>query len=151
MSNQPDNLRESLWRQTPAKGELRGQPELEVEAKLTAMLGKIPDAPLPSNFTARVLDSIDLDEMQTTRARARGWNWRRLFPRFAVATAIFLFIGIGFVRYEQNLHRQEIAKSLAMVARTDTLPSVEALENLDAIQRMSQSAHADGDLLAVMQ
>jgi hypothetical protein len=30
-------------------------------------------------------------------------------------------------------------------------PSVEALNNFDAIQRMSQSAHADGELLAALQ
>jgi len=31
------------------------------------------------------------------------------------------------------------------------VPSVDALENLDAIQRMSQSAHADTELLAALQ
>ena len=39
----------------------------------------------------------------------------------------------------------------AMMAAAQPLPSVDALENLDAIQRMSQSAHADGDLLAALQ
>ena len=38
-----------------------------------------------------------------------------------------------------------------MVAVSQPLPSVDALENLDAIQRMSQSGHADGELLAALQ
>ena len=155
MNNPPDNLRESLWRQVPSADELRGQPELasdlQSEARLTKLLAKMPDAPLPSNFTARVWETIDLDEKQSARARSHGWNWRRLFPRLAVATALFLFIGIAAARYEQNRHRQEIARSVMLVARADTLPSVDVLENLEAIQRMSQSAHADGELLAVMQ
>jgi hypothetical protein len=35
------------------------------------------------------------------------------------------------------------------VAAAQPLPSVDALENLDAIQRMSQPAHADEELLAL--
>jgi hypothetical protein len=151
MENQPSNLRESLWRRKPTAGELRGQPELESEARLTDLIAKIPDAPLPSNFTARVWAAIDLDEQQSAHSRSRGWNWRSLFPRVAVAAAVLVFAGVAILHYEKNLHRQEIAHSVAMVARASTLPSVDALENLDAIQRMSQSAHADGELLAVMQ
>jgi len=44
-----------------------------------------------------------------------------------------------------------VAQTLALVAQAQALPNVDALENLDAIQRMSQSAHADGELLAVLQ
>jgi hypothetical protein len=134
---------------------LRGQPELEdelkSEARLTDWLAKLPDAPLPSNFTARVLAAIEREEINSARSAVRGWDWRRLFPRLATATAIFLLIGSAAVQYGKNLHRQQIAHSLAMVARADALPSVDALENLDAIQRIGQSARADGELLAVMQ
>ena len=150
MENNSSNLRESIWRRQPTSDELRANPDLVIEAHLTEALKKIPAASVPSNFTARLLDAIELDEKVAARSAYR-WSWRSLFPRLAVATALLVFIGISVQRYETNSHHQQIAKSVAMVAHANLLPSVDALENLDAIQRMSQSAHADGELLAVMQ
>ena len=154
MNNQPDNLSESLWRRKLSEAEragLKAQPELEIEARLTAALAKIPDAPVPSNFTARVLDAIELDEMLGSRSRGWTLNWRALWPRVAVAAAVLIFAGVSIQRYETNSHRITLAKNVAMVAAAQPPPSVDALENLDAIQRMSQSAHADGQLLADLQ
>ena len=151
MDNNSLNLRESLWRRPPAAGELSAPPGLEVEARLTDALAKISDVPVSSNFTARVLAAIELEEKQA--ARPRGWtlSWRLFFPRVAVAAAALVLVGVMVQRYETSSHRQEIARSVAMVAGAKSLPSVDALENLDAIQRMSESAHADGELLAMMQ
>ena len=151
MENNASNLREALWRRPPTGEELRAQSELGTEARLTEALAKISDVPVPSNFTARVWSVIDLDEQAANRRRGRTWNWRRLFPRLAVATAGLLLVGVLVERHETNAYHQEIARSVAMVARANALPSVEALENLEAIQRIGQSARADGDLLAVMQ
>ena len=152
MENNPSKLHESLWRKPLSGAErakLRTQPELELEARLTAALAKMPDAPVPSNFTTRLLEVIESEAQRSTRSYR--WNWRALFPRLAVAAAVLIFAGISIQRYETSSHRQEIARRVAAVASTSSQPSVEALENLDAIMRMSQSAHADGDLLAAMQ
>ena len=68
------NPGEALWRRKlseAGRNALRAQPELELEARLTAALAKIPDAPVPSNFTARVLAAIELDEARR-RGRAAG-------------------------------------------------------------------------------
>ena len=54
-----------------------------------------------------------------------------------------------FYQHEIDNRRVEIAKSVALVASAQQLPSVEALKNFDAIQRMSQPAHADEELLAL--
>lgn len=154
MNNQPDNLRESLWRRKLSEAEragLRGQPELEQEAQLTDALAKISNAPVPSNFTSRVLAAIELEAAQAARSHSRTWSWRLLWPRVAVAAAVLIFAGVSIQRYEANSHRLTLAKNVAQVAATQPLPSVDALENLDAIQRMSQSARADGDLLAALQ
>jgi hypothetical protein len=153
MKNQPSDSSEPLWRKPlPAaeRAALRAQPELELEARLTSALANISDAPVPSNFTARVLAAVDLEEKIAARP-ARGWNWRLFLPRFAVATAVLIFAGVSIQRYEASAHRLAITKSVAMIASTPAQPSVDALENLDAIQRMSQSARADGDLLAALQ
>lgn len=153
MENKPSESRELLWRRKLSAAEraaLRGQPDLELEAQLTAALEKIPVAPVPSNFTARLFETIELEEKSAARSRWR-WNWRSLFPRVAVATAVLVIAGVGIQRYETHSQRAALAKNVALLAVTQPLPSVDALENLDAIQRLSQSSHADGELLAALQ
>ncbi len=154
MENKPNNPKDALWRRKLSKAEreaLRGQPGMELETRLTDALAKIPDAPAPSNFTARVLEAVELEESRAARSRGWHWNWHSLFPRIAVATAVLLFAGISIQRYEVRSHRVALAKEVASVAASQPLPNVDALENLDAIQRMSQSSHADGELLAALQ
>jgi hypothetical protein len=157
MKNQPDSLNESLWRRKLSDAErtgLRAQPELELEAALTRALTEIPDAPVPSNFTARVLDAVERAEQAERRnARSPGWtlNWRLFWPRVAAVAAVLIFVGLAVQRYETESHRFTLAQDVVMVAVAQPLPSVDALENLDAIQRMSQSGHADGELLAALQ
>jgi negative regulator of sigma E activity len=154
MENKPSDTSESLWRRKLSGAEydeLRAQPDLELEARLTNALAKISDTPVPSNFTARVLSAIELEEAQAARSRGWHWNWRSLLPRVAVATAVLIFAGVGLQRYEMNSQRAALSKTIALVASTPALPNVDALENLDAIQRMSRSAHADGELLAALQ
>jgi len=155
MNNQPDNQCESLWRRKLSKAEaadLRAQPELELEARLTAALAKINDAPVPSNFTARVLSAIEVEDERAARTQGWHWNWRSLLPRVAVATAVVLFTGVSLQHYHQlTSQRAALAQTVALVADTPPLPNVDALENLDAIQRMSRSGHADGELLAALQ
>lgn len=147
-------MNESLWRRKLSGAEraaLRNQPESELDARLTEALGKISHAPVPYNFTARVLEAIELEEAKAARSRGWTWNWRTLFPRMAVATAVLIFAGVSIQRYEIHSQHAQLMKNVAMVATTQPLPSVDALENLDAIQRMSQSGHADGELLAALQ
>jgi len=155
MKNWPDNEREDLWRRKLTEAEraaLHAQPELELDAQLTEALAKMPDAPVPSNFTARVLDAIEFEERQAARApRHWIWNWHRWLPRVAVTAAILMVAGIGYHRYEVGQQHTALVKDVAQVAATQPAPSVEALENLDAIQRMSQPAHADTELLAALQ
>lgn len=152
MEKQSSNSGEPLWRRKLSDAErtgLRTQPELAIEAQLTDALAKIPNAPVASNFTARVMAAIELEEKQAARVHGWHWNWRSLLPRMAVTAAILVFADIGFQRYETNSQRAAMVKNVAMVTAAQPLPSVEALNNFDAIQRMSQ--HADDQLLALMQ
>jgi negative regulator of sigma E activity len=152
MENTSSNSSESLWRgqlSADQRAALRPQPELAIEAQLTAALAKIPAAPVASNFTARVMAAIELDEARTARTRSGHWQWRSLWPRLAVATAVLVFAGLSLQRYEANSQRATMVKNVALVAAAPPLPSVEALNNFDAIQRMSQ--RADDQLLALMQ
>lgn len=121
----------------------------ELQNELRELLSRLPDAPVASNFTARVMRQIDLEESR----RARKWdfilNWRAFLPRAAVATVAILFGGLTLQHHELNAQRATLAKNVALVAGTP-VPDVDALKNFDAIQRMSQPAHADEELLALM-
>ncbi len=154
MEHQSPEPRESLWRRKLSAAEraaLRSQPELDLEARLTEALAQLPNAPVPSNFTARVLAAIELEEARLARAKGWRWNWHWVLPRLAAVTAVLLFAGWGLQQQELARQRAELAKSLSLVASARTVPSVEALENLEVIQRMSQPAQADTELLAALQ
>lgn len=153
MENQPANPGERLWRRSLSEAEreaLRAQPDLEMEARLTSALARIPDTPVPSNFTARVLAAIELEEAAVARSRNWTLHWRRLWPRVAVIATVLIFAGGSLQWRTASLQRMALARSVALVA-AQPLPNVDALENLDAIQRMSQPVHADGELLAALQ
>jgi hypothetical protein len=153
MENKPANSNEPLWRRplNPAEAAARrGQPEAELEIRLTDALAKVRDVSVPSNFTSRVLNAIELEEHRAARA-GWYWNWHRWLPRLAVGTAILLVAGVGIQRYEIHSQRVALAKNIAAVAISQSVPSAEVLENLDAIQRMSQAGRSDGELLAALQ
>jgi anti-sigma factor RsiW len=154
-------LRESSWRRKLTEAEqaelrayLTANPDAradwEMESALNAALTRLPDAPVPSNFTARVLQAVEHEE-----ARPHGWSWRwnwhALVPRVAFAAAVIAFAGLALQHHEIYRQRIALARNVAFVTRGQLMPSPEALENFDAIRRMSQPQHADNELLALMQ
>jgi hypothetical protein len=155
MATQPSDSNESLWRRPLTDAEraaLRTQPELVLEARLTESLAKIPDAPVASNFTARILAAIDLEETRSARPRNFHWNWHAWFPRLAATMAFLVFAGVSWQHYEHyavSSHHTLLARNVASAAAAQPLPSVEALQNFDTIQRMGQPARADDELLAL--
>jgi hypothetical protein len=158
MKNKPQKLRESLWRRKltgAERAELHAEPEmladLELESRLSEMLAEIPDAPVSSNFTARLMQAVELEEGRLSRQWGFNWIWHALLPRIAVTAAVVLFAGLTIHHYELASQRIQFAKNVALVAESQPLPSVDVLKNFDAIQRMSQPAHADEELLALLQ
>jgi len=153
-------LRETGWRRPLSEAEhaelrawLASHPELQAEAEtdaaLTQALAKLPEAPMPANFTARVLQAIELDAANTERAAAKTspW-WRILIPRVAVATVV---VGVGAMayRHHQTVKQEELAiaaKNLVTVAGATPLPDLTVLADFEAIRSMSQ---ADEGLLAL--
>jgi anti-sigma-K factor RskA len=123
----------------------------ELQNELREMLSRLPDAPVASNFTARVMQQIDLEESR----RVRKWNfilnWRAFLPRAAVAMVAIVFAGAAFHHHETYSQRAQVVKNVsrALVAETPLL-NMDALKNFDAIQRMSQP-RTDEELLALMQ
>jgi anti-sigma-K factor RskA len=155
MKDEPLKLRESLWRRKLTDAErktLGAQPELsadmEFESRLSGLLAQIPDSPVPSNFTAHVMQAVELEESRRSRRWNFSWNWRAFLPRAAVAALAMGLAGFAVHQQEIQSHRVMLAKNVALVAGAQPLPSVEALKNFDAIQRMSQP-RADDELLAL--
>ena len=111
------------------------------------LLALLPDAPVPSNFTARVMQAVELEESRARRRWHFNWNLRALLPRAAVAATVVVCGTLALREYQLDARRAELAKSVALVTSSQ-LPSVEALKNFDAIARMSQP-HADEELLAL--
>jgi len=120
-----------------------------LQNEMRELLSRLPDAPVASNFTARVLQAVDLEESR----RSRKWNfilnWHRFLPRAAVATSVILFAGLTIQHHELNVHRAAFAKNVALVVDGTPMPDADALKNFDAIRRMSQPARPDNELLAL--
>jgi hypothetical protein len=122
----------------------------ELQNELREILSRLPDAPMPSNFTARVMQAVELENSQSLRKGGFRWSWRSILPRVAFAMLAIGFAALALQRHELDTRRAALAKNVALVAEARPLPSVDALKNFDAIRRMSQP-HADEELLALLQ
>jgi len=108
MTNDPiyNHLRELSWRRkltSAEEAELRtwlathpeAQTDWQAEAGLNAGLGRLRDAPVPSNFTARVLQAVEREAVAELR-RPQGnwltWLWLRWLPKAAFAAVV---VGAG--------------------------------------------------------
>jgi hypothetical protein len=127
---------------------MNNEPLRDPQEQVRGLLSRLPNAPVASNFTARVMQSIELEEMRRSRWRVFGWSWRAWVPRAAVGTVLVVFAAFTFQQHNLYLHQVAIAKNAALVA-SQPLPSVDALKNFAAIQRMSQPVGADDELLAL--
>jgi anti-sigma factor RsiW len=151
-------LRELSWRRSLTENEqaeLRAwlaahpeaQTEWEVETDLSTMLQRLPDAPVPSNFAARVLKSVER-ETAAPRRQESGWAWRwRVFlPRVAGVAAV---IGFSLFGYHQYTVAQQ-ARLVRKLAETPAVANPALLEDFEAIQQLGSTPRPDEELLALM-
>lgn len=128
--------------------------EWDREAALTEALGRIADTPVPSNFTARVLQAAERENAPTARGQkpqAGLWRlWTRWLPG-AAGAALALALGILSYQRASEARRIELARSVATLSEAATLPNPQVLEDFDAIHAMSQKPTADEELLRVLQ
>jgi hypothetical protein len=167
MTNDPlyEHLREMSWRRklTPAEEAslaewLAEHPETQgdwdSEAVLNETLAALPDVPVSSNFTARVVETAKRETAELNRAipreqRTAAW-WMRLVPKVALAAVV---LGAGLLSYNhmQAVRRAELAQSLTTVSQVSSSPSPEVLKDFDAITALASAPQADEELLKVMQ
>lgn len=159
-------LREQSWRRKLSPDEtaelrawLAAHPEArddwEAEAGLTEVLGRLPDAPLASNFTARVLRAVEREAGVQPRRAAAGWKqpgwWLKWLPRTAFA-AVALTAGlIGVQTVRDHRRAEEYRQSVAAVSEVASLPSPEILQDFEAIRHLNETPGPDEELLRAFQ
>ena len=122
----------------------------DLETQLSEALEKLPDVAVPSNFTARVLQAIEREEI-APRSSESGTPWflRVLLPRAAVVAVI---LGVGLVTYHEHTaaKRAELVQGVKVVSGVASLPSPEILQDFDTIRQMPASTGPDPELIALM-
>lgn len=155
-------LRELSWRRpltTAETAELStwlaahpdAHPDAEAERTLTQALARLPDAPVPSNFTGRVWQTIEREQATPGRAtRPRvAWWWRVFLPRVALA-AVVLVAGLLVYRHHQDEQQTEFVKSFLAVA-SPSLADPKVMEDFDVICQLSPPSAVDEELLSLME
>ncbi len=159
-----NSLREKSWRRKLTAAEeaslrawLAEHPDananLEMDSRLTEVLGKLPNVPVPSNFTARVLQAIEREPMAVRRpSRDRlAWFLRSLLPRAAVAAVI---LGAGLLTYQEHTttttKRAELVHGVKMVTDVSLLRDPEILQDFDTIHQISATPGPDAELIQLM-
>jgi anti-sigma factor RsiW len=167
MSKDPlyERLREAGWRRKLTPDEQARLSELlatdselqsdwESEAGLNKALAELAPAPVPNNFTARVLAEAKREAAIFERTRRPAMNqaawWFRWLPKAAVA-AVVLAAGVLSYHHVQETRREEVARSLSAISQIPVVPNPEVLKDFDAIVALGSNPPADEELLRVMQ
>jgi anti-sigma factor RsiW len=156
-----EKLREISWRRKLNNDEERdlrdwlvthpeAQESLELDTGLTEALGKMPDVSVASNFTARVLQTVEREAKAEARGQKSQWNiWRRFprwLPKVASGTVVVL---AGLLAYVHNNSVGERERAAVQSVAGVPLPNPEILTNFDAIRIVSATPAPDEQLLAL--
>jgi hypothetical protein len=129
------------------------------ELALTSLLQGMPDAPLSSNFTARVLQEIELPAPREASFSFSAWlDLRRWLPRLSAATLVVALSLSGW-SWHRNMERADLAASLSDLSReidgsltAARIPPVEVLQDFDVIGKLGPvRGLADEELLDALQ
>ena len=126
----------------------------EEEDLLSLALEDLPDAEVPTNFTARVWDGIEsIPENKGRRFAPAVWmeGIRLLLRKLAWAGAVAVLAAYLWHR-ESVREMAETAESLVPVVEVAQLPSVAVLRDFDAIRSLGEPmVGGDLELLAVLE
>jgi hypothetical protein len=160
---------EESWLEEYFAAQPGGRASWEEERALNRVLQTLADVPVSSNFTARVLHAVELDEARDERKRHPRANsrWRRMLPRFALVSVALLVAAWGLHFRQQHLRneqarlaeqtrleqRMRLAQELAKLARISPdladLRDPEVLADFDAINQLRQASPSDDDKLLI--
>jgi ferric-dicitrate binding protein FerR (iron transport regulator) len=152
-----NKLREAGWRRKLTANEeadlrawLTAHPEAQVdwelEAALNESLGGLQDAPVPANFTARVLQLAEQDSADARRREPKmRWSWHSFLPKAAFAAGA-LCLGLVLYSQHQATQRANFARKVAAVSEVTAVPDPALLKDFYTIRRLDGP---DEELLAV--
>ena len=131
------------------KDAMKNERTNNLDARLDAALRALPDKPVASNFTARVLQAVERND----GARPARGNYFSLFnwlPRTAVATLAVMF---ALLTYEVRTQARstELAHSLAAFSQVAAMPSPDVLKDFETVRLLNPKPGADRELLALLQ
>ncbi len=161
----PDRLLELSWRPrlteaeaAEVRGLLAARPEWraawEAEAGLNRALERLPEAPLSSNFTARVLEAVELEASAEARQARAGWRRGLRQPGWVLKlgfAAALVCAGVVSWHQVQVARRLDALQSMAAVTGVTSMPSPDVLRDFDAIRALDRAPRADEELLAIME
>jgi len=149
----PLNSEEEAELQAYLAAHPEAQAEWEEDILLTQQLRQLPAAPLSSNFTALVLQTVKAEAGKPRRA-ATSFGWLawvgQYLPRAASAGLALVLVITGGYQYRAS-SRAQLAKSVAALLPVTPL-NPEILQDFDAIVQLSQAPTvADEDLLGALE
>jgi len=124
--------------------------EWEWDQQLLQGVHQLAAVPLSNNFTSRVIRSVEhlqpesVIQEEETRSSGAGWLskwWSLPGIRIAGTSAVLL---AGFWLWQWDPTAPDMVESITTVTRAETVPTVEELENFDAINGLAQP-HPDVD------
>lgn len=126
--------------------------ECEEERALSRAIRSLPDVPLSSNFTSRILQAVEIEEDRKTRKERRGHGWLRfLRPRVGWAVAVAALVALGLY-YRSTVEPTPEDVLVSLPIDLAKLPTPDVLADFDAINQLRQaSVTADDKLLEALQ
>ena len=128
----------------------------EEELALAHLLQQLPDVPISSNFTARLLQVLQREAAVPRRgvlSRLFRPAWPgRWVPRLAGTTALLAAVLAGVYLYQQQ-HRTKLVHDVKVVSNLAALPHPEYLGEIETIQQLPivLVEYVDLELLAALE
>jgi len=163
-----NELLEASWRrkltaeeQAQLRAFLAAHPEAqadwEEEALLNQQLDRLQEPQVASNFTAQVMQQLDLEvarqERQQTGAEVAPW-WRRLVPRYASVLLLAFLVVTGVLQYRehQQIQRTQLVDSVTQLTPVASVLRPELMQDFEAIQQLRYvPSVSDQELLAALE
>ena len=124
----------------------------EEERALSRAIRFLPDVPVSSNFTSRVLQAVEMEGAREARKARSGRGWSRfLLPRLGWGMAVTVLVAVGLY-YRPTVRPKPEDVLVALPIDLAKLPTPDVLADFDAINQLRQaSVTTDDKLLEALQ
>ncbi len=129
----------------------------ELDKVLLKGVRSLQDIPLSNNFTSRVLRSVegvqvDAPELSTVQHSSADSWWSRFWANPGIRVAgVSALILAGAVFWQWDPNAVNLVESVTTITEAETVPTVEELQDFDAIHGLAQSSsEVDWELVLAM-